>query len=145
MVTHCTKLYAPLGLNKSYHRFMIFIKHNTYQWIIPLAVAEQTSLTRLWTIFYIYYIYTPHAQFVYSPWSRGSMGRLGLEFKGAPGQDGSYLEYFRWNCPPANATKTHWLLVNICTGSHQATSFYPCQCWPRCLSLYDATRPQGVN
>ena len=44
-----------------------------------------------------------------------------------------------------NVTDDYSTLVQVMTCSHQATSHYLSQCWPRSLSPFGITKPQWVN
>ena len=46
---------------------------------------------------------------------------------------------------PQDLTDDKSTLVQVMAWCRQATSHYLSQCWPRCLSPYGITRPQGVN
>ena len=49
----------------------------------------------------------------------------------------------RWM--PQNLTNQKSTSVQVMAWCHQATNHYLNQCWPRSMSPYGITRPQGVN
>ena len=49
----------------------------------------------------------------------------------------------RWR--PQNSIDDKSTLVQVMAWSHQATSHYLSQCWPRSMSPYNVTRPQWVK
>ena len=70
-------------------------------------------------------------------------GKCGSHFTNTFFFQTHFTNHFLWNWSSSSATEPHWWLVLV--WSHQSTSHFLNQCWPKSPTPYGVTRAQRVK